>query len=197
MSDTNISPASGSVIVAGVAAALAMSMVIAPAVGRVSYATNGTVAFQGTATVITPTVGATTLAGVAPTFSKPTVTGMVPTVASLALAGVASSVTQQNQNPNPVPGVLPLLYNAAVTGSRFQWPGGKGLFAVAGTFSGATVTLNILGPDGSTMLAAAAGLTAAGSTLIELPPCVVQAGVASGTPSGLYATFSRVPTVVG
>jgi hypothetical protein len=200
MSDTPIQPSSGSVTASGVVAAMAMSLTFAPVVGNASLGGAAPVVAQQTSAAITPTVGAVTLAGVAPTFSKPTVTGMVPTVGAVTLAGVASTVAQQNQNPNPVPGTLSLLYNAAATGPRFWWSGGKGMFSVVATnFNGATVTLNMLGPDGATMLAAATAttLTAAGVGLVELPPCYVQAAVTSGPPTGVYATLARIPTEVG
>lgn len=200
MSDTPISPGAGSVTVTGVAAAFAMGMALVPLVTNVALTAGAPSFTSATATVITPTVGATTLAGVAPTISKPTVTSMAPTVAALSMAGVASTVAQQNQNPSPVPGVLPLLYNAAVTGTHFWWPGGKGMFAVvAANFNGATVTLNVLGPDGATMIAAATAttLTAAGVGQVELPPCYVQGAITGGPPTGVYATFARIPTEVG
>ena len=201
MSDTPIQPASGSVTATGVVAAMAMSLTFAPLASGVSLAGAAPGFTSGTATVITPSVGATTLAGVASTISKPTVTGMTPTVASLALAGVASSVLPINQPPvGAVPtGALPLLWNSSVSGTRFTWPGGKGLFICNGTFSGATVTLNILGPDNVTMQAVGSSttITAAAAAVIELPPCTVQATVASGTPSALYATLTRVPTEIG
>lgn len=201
MADTPMQPASGSVSAAGVVAAMAMSLTFAPVVGGVSLA-GATPGFtSGTATVITPTVGATTLAGVASIISKPTVTGMTPAAAALAMAGVASSVLPVNQPPaGSVPtGALPLLWNSSVSGTRFVWPGGKGLFVCNGTFSGATVTLNILGPDNATMQAVGSSttVTAAAVAVIELPPCTVQATVASGAPSALYATLTRVPTEIG
>ena len=200
MSDTPMQPASGTLTASGIVAAMAMSLTFAPVVGGVSVSGGAPVVAQQTSTAIVPGAGGITLAGVASTISKPTVTGMTPTVAPLALAGVASTVTQQNQNPNPVAGTLPLLYNAAATGSRFWWPGGKGLFAVtAANFNGATVTLNLLGPDGVTMMAAATAttLTAAGVGQVELPPCYVQAAITSGPPTGVYATLARIPTEVG
>jgi len=200
MADTPISPASGSITASGVVAAMAMSLTFVPLVAGISVANGPPLVTQQTSTAITPTVGATTLAGVAPTITKPTLTSMVPTVGAVTMAGVASTVAAQNQNPSPVPGALSLLYNAAVTGTRSWWPGGKGLFTVVATnFNGATVTLNLLGPDGATMLAAATAttLTAAGVGQVELPPCWVQAAITSGPPTGVYATFTRIPTEVG
>lgn len=95
MSDTSISPPSGSVTAAGVAAAMAMSLVIAPTAGAWSVSGAAPGFTSGTATVITPSVGAATLAGVASTISKPTVTGMTPSAGATTLAGVASTVSQQ------------------------------------------------------------------------------------------------------
>lgn len=200
MSDTPISPPAGSVTAAGVVAAMAMSFALVPLAGGASIGSSAPALTSGTATVITPTVGAATLAGVAVTITKPTLTSMVPTVGAITMAGVASTLLSQNQNPNPVPGVLSLLYNTGVTGLRFWWPGGTGLFAVtASNFNGATVTLNMLGPDGATMLAAATAttLTAAGVGQVSLPPCWVQAAITVATPTGVYATFTRIPTEVG
>ena len=84
-----------------------------------------------------------------------------------------------------------LLDNASTTGPAVQWDGGRGVFSVAGTISGATVTLQYLGPDGSTWLTAATGLTAVGLVAFELPPGRIRALVASGTPSGLYADANQ------
>ena len=87
-----------------------------------------------------------------------------------------------------------LLSNASATGSGVQWPGGTGNFACQGTFSGATVTLQFLGPDGTNYIAAGTNttLTAAGSGNFTLPRCTIRALVASGTPSGLYAEAKMV-----
>jgi len=81
-----------------------------------------------------------------------------------------------------------LLSNASVTGSAVGWGGGRGVFALAGTVSGATITLQYLGPDRTTWLTAAAALTAVGLVAFELPPGQIRALVAGGTPSGLYAS---------
>jgi hypothetical protein len=88
---------------------------------------------------------------------------------------------------------MKLLENVAATGSAAQWNGGRGAFALAGTVSGATITLQYLGPDGSTWLTVPnCALTAVGMVLgVELPPGKVRCLVASGTPSGLYASLER------
>ena len=87
-----------------------------------------------------------------------------------------------------------LLSNASATGSAAAWPGGKGVFALAGTVGGATITLQYLGPDGSTWLTAATAttLTAVGLGVFELPNGQIRALVAAGTPSGLYASAEPV-----
>lgn len=80
-----------------------------------------------------------------------------------------------------------LLSNASATGSAVVWGGGPGVFMLAGTVGGATITLQVLGPDGSTYLTAATALTAVGIVEFRLPPGTIRALVAGGTPSGLYA----------
>jgi hypothetical protein len=85
-----------------------------------------------------------------------------------------------------------LLTNASATGSAVQWGGGQGLFSAAGTFSGATVKLQYLGPDGSTYLDVGPDvtLTAAGMGLFCLPPGMIRASV-TGSPSGMYANADQ------
>ncbi|MEY2875308.1 MAG: hypothetical protein RLZZ373_2679 [Pseudomonadota bacterium] len=80
-----------------------------------------------------------------------------------------------------------LLNNEAATGSAVQWDGGRGVFSLAGTVGGATITLQYLGPDATTYLTAATALTAVGLVAFELPPGRIRALVAGGSPSGLYA----------
>ena len=89
-----------------------------------------------------------------------------------------------------------LLTNASATGSAVQWGGGWGVFEVAGTFSGATVTLQRLGPDGTTWYAVGSSttLTSAGGAAFLMPPGQIRALVASGTPSGLFATAEQAKT---
>lgn len=89
---------------------------------------------------------------------------------------------------------LILISNGAATGAQQQWPGGIAVFSVIGTFAGATVNLQMVGPDGSTLITAGTNttLTAAGAGVAYLPPCTVQATVTGGPPSGIYATLARV-----
>lgn len=84
-----------------------------------------------------------------------------------------------------------LLSNASATGLPVQWGGGRGVFSVVGTFSGATITLQCMGPDGSTYITAATGATAAGVTVFELPPTLIRAAVSGGPPSGIYANADQ------
>lgn len=84
-----------------------------------------------------------------------------------------------------------LLSNASATGSAVQWGGGRGVFSVVGTFGGATITLQYMGPDGATYIPAAAGATAAGVTAFELPPGLIRAAVSGGPPSGIYANADQ------
>lgn len=95
-----------------------------------------------------------------------------------------------------------LLSNGSATSGQKLWPGGKGVLTVAGTFGGATVTLEYLGPDSTTWLTvqALAGdgtqadieLTAAGGIGFMLPSGPIRAAVTGGSPSGLYAAAARV-----
>lgn len=80
------------------------------------------------------------------------------------------------------------------SGSLVDCPGGICVFSVAGTFGGATVKLQVLGPDGSTLIDAgsATTLTAAGMGVVYLPPCQVQATIVGGSPSGIFASIARV-----
>ncbi len=86
-----------------------------------------------------------------------------------------------------------LLSNVAATGSGVNWPGGRGTFTAEGTFSGATVALQMKTVQGSWVAVAlpnsttACAMTAAGAQTFELPPCEIRAAVSGGTPSALYA----------
>lgn len=89
---------------------------------------------------------------------------------------------------------IDLLLNGNATGPTRIWNGGRGQFAVAGTLGGATVTLQVLGPDEATWLDVGedAALDAAGVVNFDLPPCSIRAEVVGGSPSGLYATAVRI-----
>ncbi len=88
-----------------------------------------------------------------------------------------------------------LLDDGDVTGAANTWAGGPGVFTVTGTFGGATVKLQQLGPDGATWLDVSGGnadLTGPGQGGFVLPEGQVRAAVAGGTPSGLTAVATHV-----
>lgn len=87
-----------------------------------------------------------------------------------------------------------LLSNASATGAAVTWPGGKGVFTVVGSFSAGTVSLQFLGPDGTTWIdvGTSTTVTAAACAAFELPQGQLRASVSGGTPSGLYARVARV-----
>ena len=86
-----------------------------------------------------------------------------------------------------------LLENATATGAYAQWGGGEGVFMAAGTFSGATVALQYLGPDATTPFNVGTDttLTAAGGGVFILPPGRIRALV-TGSPTGMYAAADQV-----
>ena len=87
-----------------------------------------------------------------------------------------------------------LLDNAAATGPAKTWDGGRGQLKALGSFGGATVTLQILGPDGATWLAVGsdAALTGAGVANFDCPPGQLRAAVSGGSPSGLHASVASL-----
>lgn len=91
-------------------------------------------------------------------------------------------------------GGAPVNVGGTATGPLIDCPGGQMVMTAAGTFNGCTVTLQLLGPDGATLLTAGAGttLTAPGVGLVSLPPCQIQATVTGGPPAGLFVSIARV-----
>lgn len=87
-----------------------------------------------------------------------------------------------------------LLSNASTTGSAVIWPGGIGMFAVAGTFGGATVALQFRAPDSSSWINAGSETTmdTNGGALFTMAPGQIRASVTGGAPSGLYASANKV-----
>lgn len=91
-----------------------------------------------------------------------------------------------------------LLDAAAATGAaqRSQLSA-RYCFAVAGDFDGATVGLELLGPDGATWIAVEDGsgplaFTAAAAAIVELPAGSYRATIDGGSDPSLYATLKRV-----
>lgn len=97
--------------------------------------------------------------------------------------------------PNPIASPL-LLNNAKVTGPNVPWNGGMGVMTACGTWDGATVTLQYLGPDNVTWITAGAAttLTANGNGAFYLPAATLRALVAGGDSStAIYASVGLVP----
>jgi hypothetical protein len=82
------------------------------------------------------------------------------------------------------------------TGPQVDCPGGiMVITAVATAWGGATATLNMLGPDGATLLPVSASqstFTANGVGTVYLPPCVIQMAVSGGPPTAAFVSIARV-----
>jgi hypothetical protein len=86
-----------------------------------------------------------------------------------------------------------LLANAAATGGDIAVARGTYALQIDGTFSGATIKLQIKSAAGNYIdVANEATMTAAGQCLVDLPDCVVRAAISAGPPSGVYVTLSQV-----
>lgn len=86
-----------------------------------------------------------------------------------------------------------LLNNASATGEALSvGRSSEYVFSADGNFGGATVTLQIGSPDGTSWLSVEDGaLTAEGSFVVFLGKgTLVRAAVSGGTPSGLYASLN-------
>jgi hypothetical protein len=72
--------------------------------------------------------------------------------------------------------------------------GGLYQYLVSGTFSGATIKLQVLGPDGSTFIDVPnSSMTAAGALNVELPAgSTVKSVITAGPPSGVNASLGYV-----
>lgn len=89
-----------------------------------------------------------------------------------------------------------LLHNATATTADANIVGiaaGVYCFAIDGTFDGATCTLQMLSPDGTSWLSiTGAAFTAEGTVIVELPGARMRVLVAGGPPSAMYATLKKV-----
>lgn len=86
-----------------------------------------------------------------------------------------------------------LLQNAGATGSPVaNIPGGSYIWSVQGTFGGATVKLQCLGPDGATFMdIPSASMTSPGQMGVAIGGnAAVKAVVTGGSPSALYSNLS-------
>lgn len=121
---------------------------------------------------------------------------MLRLLAALALSvGLFSTASAQLTTLSS----LTLISNGTASGSQLTWPGGQGFYSVVGTFSGATVALQFVGPDGSTLISvgSSTNCTSACGVVFTLPRGKIQATVTAGPPSGIYATASPVPSLIG
>lgn len=82
--------------------------------------------------------------------------------------------------------------NISATTAAFPLQGGLYQFSAVATWnSSGTVTLQQLGPDGSTYLSVSAALSANGGVTVYLPPGQYQVAVATATV--VYAGVARIP----
>jgi hypothetical protein len=88
-----------------------------------------------------------------------------------------------------------LLSNASATGSATIWDGGRGVFAVNGTFDGSMVSLEMMGPDGTNYIpvAGAPALNSNGAAEFTCPPARIRAAVTGG--GGATAVYARADKV--
>lgn len=92
---------------------------------------------------------------------------------------------------------IPLLTNEGATGQMASNDfGGRFVLAVNGTFDGATVGLQMLGPDGTNYIDVeddngVIAITAAKAMLVYLPAGGYRAKITGGTGVALYATLRR------
>ncbi len=86
---------------------------------------------------------------------------------------------------------IELIENGSVTSSAARWPGGKGSMTVAGTFGGATVTLQTLAGDGATWVKVI-DFMAAEHKSFDLAEGPIRAAVTGGSPSGIYAVAVQI-----
>lgn len=91
-----------------------------------------------------------------------------------------------------------LLNAASATGAAQKIQvSGQYCLAVAGTFGGATVGLQMLGPDNSTWInvedgAGVLGITSARATMVYIPDGEYRATITGGTGVSISATLKRV-----
>ena len=149
-------------------------------------------------TPIAPSAASLTLAGVAATLVAATATIRTPTIGAVSFASSAGSVISQLQTPD-IPGTVNLLNSDSVTGIIKHWPGGAGLFSAVGTWGGATVTLQFVGPDGATFIPVGTSttLTANGAGSFNLPPGKIQAAITNATSTSITAAAQVLPTLIG
>lgn len=83
--------------------------------------------------------------------------------------------------------------NISATPATFFLLGGRYLFLVVATWGGGGVELDIVGPDGTTLIPASAGttLTANGGGVVDLPPGQYSFTITTAT--AVYGSITRIP----
>lgn len=88
-------------------------------------------------------------------------------------------------------GRVTLVANASATGSALKWPGGRGVFMAEATFGGGTVKLQTQTPNGTWIDVDGASVTAAGTKVFYLGPCLIRANIATSTAVYAYAAVTN------
>lgn len=86
------------------------------------------------------------------------------------------------------------LTGGTASGALVDCPGGRMIVAcIASAFNAATVKVQMLGPDGVTMLdvSLSTNFTANGNAVVDLPPCQIQGVVVGGPPAGVFLSIAR------
>lgn len=92
---------------------------------------------------------------------------------------------------------LDLLSNTSSTGSWLAWDGGRGTLTVEGTIAGATLSLQVQGPNGGSIdVGSDTTFTALpGIANFDLAPCRLRMAVSGGSPSALFARAAKIGEV--
>lgn len=114
------------------------------------------------------------------------------------LVWMITASPQKAQAQNASPTVVTLLSAGAATGNQLLWPGGGGILKVVGTWNGATLALQDVGPDGTTLLSVGnASFTANGQIFFVLSRGLIQATITgAGGSTSLTAVAYVVPTLL-
>lgn len=115
-------------------------------------------------------------------------------IIAMALCLISSAQGQQTAAAG-----LTLMSAQATSSTQQIWPGGGGVFAVSGTFAGATVTLQFVGPDGTLVTAGTSTtINAAGAGVFYLPRGLVQATITGATGSTALSCWAKpIITFIG
>lgn len=85
-----------------------------------------------------------------------------------------------------------LLSNAAATGSAVEVAGGNYVWAIQGTWSGATATLQVLGPNGTDYQDVATATANAQAPVSIGDGSMMRVAISGGPPSAVYSNLTRV-----